>query len=61
MRGLLNNNKNYNQISYIKYCHTFYTKFNQKFQLCQVDICGTCYKINDQIKNSSNNKDDFKK
>ena len=38
MWELFNNNENNIQVSYIKYYRTFHTKFDLKFQQCQIDI-----------------------
>ena len=55
MWELFNNSENNIQVPYIKYYRTFHTKFDIKFQQCQIDIYDTCTKLNEQIKNSNNN------
>ena len=48
--NFFNNNENNIQVPYIKYYRTFHTKFDLKFQQCQIDICDTCNKLNSESK-----------
>ena len=55
MWELFNINENNIQVPYIKYYRALHVKFDLKYQQCQIDICDTFTKLNEQIKNSNNN------